>query len=118
MDFEASPDFTRENPTMRVARPFAQGRPLSPRKLPSPFLFHEQGPPLHPAQWSEPILSAMSEPSEPLSEDEDNHPKVAEVVRLTILHAAQMQALTHRVEEIGERISKLTPPPEKPEAKE
>jgi hypothetical protein len=50
--------------------------------------------------------------------EDPNTNKLADAVRLTLLQAAQMQQLTQRVQEIKERISKLTPPPKPAEANE
>jgi hypothetical protein len=53
--------------------------------------------------------------SEP-SPNPASNPKLAEIVRLAILQAAELRALADRAKEIADRVSKITPPPEPPEA--
>lgn len=48
--------------------------------------------------------------------DSQGEDSVARRVRITLLQAAAMQSVAERAKEIAERIGKLTPPPEKPEA--
>jgi hypothetical protein len=57
------------------------------------------------------------EPTMP-SDHDASKSKLADVVRLSLVQAADLQELSDRAKDIAERISKLTPPPESPASSE